>query len=233
MGLHECVCGRPELHPEQPARIELIYNRLSETGLLGRTTPLKPRKCTLEELLLVHTEAYISQWVLDCQQSTTGARLGGEGRVGVRRLRERLSSGEGSGATSGTGDVDPEQQSPEGAGLGRPMRLPCGGWGADADTVWNEQHTINAARIAVGIVSDLAIKIANTELRNGFAIVRPPGIYSPSLLHLCSVFSKNIPNRNYIPQHFYAQHYHFYSKFSGSSLHLGPRAKFLTPVQFQ
>ncbi|XP_078803857.1 histone deacetylase 7 isoform X3 [Oryzias latipes] len=53
--------------------------------------------------------------------------------------------------------------------------LPCGGVGVDIDTVWNEHHTAAASRIAAGCVIDLALKVAQRELRNGFAVVRPPG----------------------------------------------------------
>lgn len=54
-------------------------------------------------------------------------------------------------------------------------RLPCGGIGVDSDTIWNNAHTANAARLAVGCVVELTLKIVRGELRNGFAIVRPPG----------------------------------------------------------
>ncbi|XP_024082353.1 histone deacetylase 4 isoform X13 [Cimex lectularius] len=55
------------------------------------------------------------------------------------------------------------------------VRLPCGGVGVDSDTTWNEIHTAPAARIAVGSVIDLAIKTATGDIKNGFAVVRPPG----------------------------------------------------------
>ncbi|MEQ2266328.1 hypothetical protein XENORESO_020175 [Xenotaenia resolanae] len=53
--------------------------------------------------------------------------------------------------------------------------LPCGGVGVDIDTVWNEQHTAAASQIAAGCIIDLALKVAQRELKNGFAVVRPPG----------------------------------------------------------
>ncbi|XP_075997062.1 histone deacetylase 7-like [Genypterus blacodes] len=55
------------------------------------------------------------------------------------------------------------------------LRLPCGGVGVDIDTVWNEIHTSAASRLAAGCVTDLALKVAQGELKNGFAVVRPPG----------------------------------------------------------
>lgn len=55
------------------------------------------------------------------------------------------------------------------------VRLACGGVGVDLDTTWNEHHTAAAARMAVGCVVDLAFKAAREDVKNGFAVVRPPG----------------------------------------------------------
>ncbi|XP_006865396.1 PREDICTED: histone deacetylase 7 isoform X2 [Chrysochloris asiatica] len=55
------------------------------------------------------------------------------------------------------------------------VMLPCGGVGVDNDTIWNELHSSNAACWAAGSVTDLAFKVASRELKNGFAVVRPPG----------------------------------------------------------
>uniref|UniRef100_A0A673AKR6 Histone deacetylase n=1 Tax=Sphaeramia orbicularis TaxID=375764 RepID=A0A673AKR6_9TELE len=43
------------------------------------------------------------------------------------------------------------------------------------DTIWNEVHSTTAARLAVGSVAELVFKVASGELKNGFAVVRPPG----------------------------------------------------------
>uniref|UniRef100_A0A674JI03 Histone deacetylase n=1 Tax=Terrapene triunguis TaxID=2587831 RepID=A0A674JI03_9SAUR len=50
--------------------------------------------------------------------------------------------------------------------------LPCG---ARGDTVWNEMHSSSAVRMAVGCLVELAFKVASGELKNGFAVIRPPG----------------------------------------------------------
>ncbi|XP_036397085.1 histone deacetylase 4-like [Megalops cyprinoides] len=55
------------------------------------------------------------------------------------------------------------------------VRLPCGGIGVDSDTIWNEVHSSSAARLAVGSVIELVFKVASGDLKNGFAVVRPPG----------------------------------------------------------
>lgn len=53
--------------------------------------------------------------------------------------------------------------------------LKCGGLGVDSDTYWSEQYTSVAARTAVGTVLELSTMVAHGELKNGFALVRPPG----------------------------------------------------------
>ncbi|XP_078279374.1 histone deacetylase 5-like [Rhinoraja longicauda] len=55
------------------------------------------------------------------------------------------------------------------------LTLPCGGLGVDSDTIWNEMHSSSAAGMAVGCVIELGSKVAPGELKNGFAVVRPPG----------------------------------------------------------
>ncbi|KAF5403363.1 Histone deacetylase [Paragonimus heterotremus] len=57
----------------------------------------------------------------------------------------------------------------------RLCKLNCGGFGVDSDTVWNPSTTARAARLAVGQVLCLAHKVASNQLRNGFALIRPPG----------------------------------------------------------
>lgn len=60
-------------------------------------------------------------------------------------------------------------------GVRQLVRLACGGLGVDSDTAWSDAHTPAAARAAAGAVLDLAVRTAKGELRNGFAVVRPPG----------------------------------------------------------
>uniref|UniRef100_A0A667YN97 histone deacetylase n=1 Tax=Myripristis murdjan TaxID=586833 RepID=A0A667YN97_9TELE len=51
----------------------------------------------------------------------------------------------------------------------------CMCWQVDSDTIWNEVHSSSAARLAAGSVVELVFKVASGELKNGFAVVRPPG----------------------------------------------------------
>ncbi|XP_027727889.1 histone deacetylase 9 isoform X13 [Vombatus ursinus] len=53
---HQCVCGRSALHPEHAGRIQSIWSRLQETGLLNKCERIQGRKASLEELHLVHSD---------------------------------------------------------------------------------------------------------------------------------------------------------------------------------
>ena len=45
-----------------------------------------------------------------------------------------------------------------GGGGAELLRLPCGGWGVDTDTVWNEVNTPTAAKVAAGSLIELVNK---------------------------------------------------------------------------
>jgi acetoin utilization deacetylase AcuC-like enzyme len=48
----------------------------------------------------------------------------------------------------------------------------------DQDNSWNEAHTPLACRVAIGSTFELARLVCAGKLRNGFALVRPPGSHA-------------------------------------------------------
>lgn len=56
----------------------------------------------------------------------------------------------------------------------------CGGFALeqDQDNAWNEETTPTACRVAVGAVYDMARLVWEGKIRNGFALVRPPGSHA-------------------------------------------------------
>uniref|UniRef100_A0A8C9RSU9 Histone deacetylase n=1 Tax=Scleropages formosus TaxID=113540 RepID=A0A8C9RSU9_SCLFO len=146
---HQCACGNSTVHPEHAGRVQSIWSRLQETGLRAKCECVRGRKATLEELRTIHSESHVLLYGTNpLRHKPDGKRLP---VVLVRRSLVRRS-------------VTPVF-----------VRLPCGGVGVDNDTVWNELHSSSAARLAVGSVLELVFKVASGELRNGFAVVRPPG----------------------------------------------------------
>uniref|UniRef100_A0A8C6PT75 Histone deacetylase n=1 Tax=Nothobranchius furzeri TaxID=105023 RepID=A0A8C6PT75_NOTFU len=138
---HQCVCGNAHIHPEHAGRVQSIWSRLQETGLLSRCERIRGRKASVDEIQSVHSEFH--------------TLLYGTSPLNRHKLDHKKLLG-------------PISQKMYAV-------LPCGGIGVDSDTVWNEMHSSAAVRMAVGSVIELAFKVAGGELKNGFAVVRPPG----------------------------------------------------------
>ncbi|XP_019328340.1 PREDICTED: histone deacetylase 9 isoform X2 [Aptenodytes forsteri] len=138
---HQCMCGNYANHPEHAGRIQSIWSRLQETGLLNKCERIRGRKASLEEIQLVHSEHH--------------SLLYGTSPLNRQKLDPRKL----------LGNVSQKLFS----------LLPCGGLGVDSDTVWNELHSAGAARMAVGCGGEDGHEVYSGELRNGFAVVRPPG----------------------------------------------------------
>ncbi|CAL8238295.1 unnamed protein product [Lota lota] len=138
---HQCVCGNTQIHPEHAGRVQSIWSRLQETGLLTRCERVRGRKATLEEVQTVHSEFH--------------TLLYGTSPLNRHKLDHKKI----------LGPISNKMYA----------QLPCGGIGVDSDTVWNEMHSSGAVRMAVGSLIELAFKVAAGELKNGFAVVRPPG----------------------------------------------------------
>ncbi|XP_030921397.1 histone deacetylase 5, partial [Geospiza fortis] len=138
---HQCTCGNTTIPPEHAGRIQSIWSRLQETGLLGKCERIRGRKATLEEIQTVHSEHH--------------ALLYGTSPLNRQKLDSKKL----------LGPITPKTYAV----------LPCGGIGVDSDTVWNELHSSSAVRTAVGCLLELAFKVAAGEVKNGFAVIRPPG----------------------------------------------------------
>ncbi|PAA93387.1 hypothetical protein BOX15_Mlig002081g3, partial [Macrostomum lignano] len=69
---HRCMCNQSGLHPENPFRLELVWQRLVECGLAARCLRFRSRKATIEELRLCHDEMYS---VLHATQPSQRTRL--------------------------------------------------------------------------------------------------------------------------------------------------------------
>ncbi|XP_013777776.1 histone deacetylase 4-like [Limulus polyphemus] len=136
---HVCICGDNSYHPEHGGRLQSIWARLQETGLVSRCERIRGRKASLEELQTCHSEAYTMLF---------GTNPLNRHRLDMSKLDLPIKSF---------------------------VMLSCGGIGVDSDTIWNELHTASASRMAAGCVTELALKVATGEIKNGFAVVRPPG----------------------------------------------------------
>lgn len=55
---HACTCGDNSSHPEHSGRLQSVWARLLETGLVQRCDRVRARKASLEELKVCHSEAH-------------------------------------------------------------------------------------------------------------------------------------------------------------------------------
>ena len=61
-----------DVHPECPARLNVIMESLREEGLLDRLVPLPFRQAKAEEIVLVHEPAYVDLIRMVCDEGFTG-----------------------------------------------------------------------------------------------------------------------------------------------------------------
>ncbi|CAG9859580.1 unnamed protein product [Phyllotreta striolata] len=158
---HACICGNNAIHPEHAGRLQSIWSRLLETGLVSRCDRLRPRKATPQELQTCHSESHVLLY----------------GTSSLNRHKTDLSKLSTLPVTAF-------------------VRLSCGGIGVDSDTTWNDIYTAPAARMAVGCTVDLAVRTWTGDIRNGFAIVRPPGHHAEpqQAMGFCYFNSVSIPS---------------------------------------
>ncbi|BGP49310.1 Histone deacetylase hda1 [Rhodotorula kratochvilovae] len=112
-------------HPEQPARITGIYNKLLNNGLVAKMVRVPVREVLREEVMLVHSEGH---W--DRVRATGFQTI--EYLETCKEFFERLS-------------------------------------------LYVNPDSAFCARLSCGGVIEMARAVAEGQIRNGFAIVRPPG----------------------------------------------------------
>ncbi|VUZ43661.1 unnamed protein product [Hymenolepis diminuta] len=201
---HICLCphgNNPQVHPEHPLRIISILERIAGVRLQippGLLSPgeqdskvaipdglplaffckwMRARMATREELAIFHTEEHISRY---CSEELSATSSEDEG-VHDRAMADDDDMVH---KPSATKDIPTEtgisRKKPSVEKISKRSSFPlvtlrCGGVGVDSDTVWNPGTTSTSARLAVGQVLCLAHNLACGRLRNGFAIVHPPG----------------------------------------------------------
>ncbi|GAA5917900.1 hypothetical protein JCM6882_003984 [Rhodosporidiobolus microsporus] len=126
MTLHAPLREEPDdRHPEQPARIVGVFNKLTTGGLLDRMQRVAVREVLREEVMLVHSEGH---W--DRVRATGFQTV--EYLETCKEFFERLS-------------------------------------------LYVNPDSAFAARLSCGGVIEMCRAVAEGQIRNGFAIVRPPG----------------------------------------------------------
>ena len=162
MLFRSCYCKRSDLHLENPERLVVIYESLKKANLLDDCEIIRSYCATIDMLTECH--AYVTKDILEiifnfcCLHSyfspTHVYLFGCDQRQRTQQspalLTQRINS---------------------------LLPLPCGGFGMndDVDTIWNDMYTARACRLAIGNTIELSKYVLDGKLKNGFAIVRPPG----------------------------------------------------------
>nr|CAB3252143.1 histone deacetylase 9 [Phallusia mammillata] len=155
-------CACGDDHIENSGRLEAIWKRLKKCGILSEKVLNHEGQCELIDARKATTD--------ELQLVHTQEHTLRYGTTSLARKELDLAS--------------------------KFIVLPCGGVGVDngidIDTVWNELATINAARMAVGCTVDLAILVAENKLKNGFALVRPPGHHAQKNLAMAFCYFNSV-----------------------------------------
>ena len=137
---HQCECENTEIHPENPSRVGIIWEHLVQSGLADLCMKVS-RVATLDEIRSIHTHSHAIFYGSDAASATS--------------VTTSLSN-----SGSGTSIIPATAAAAASVRRSKFSLLKCGGVGVDADTFWNELHTANAARTAVGTVVELSTKVS-------------------------------------------------------------------------
>ena len=113
-----------EGHPDHPRRLKPLYHRLKELAVRNQFVSIVPSEATEEEILLVHSPAYLAKVratagqaasalsadTLTCDRSWQIARLAVGGTIGaIRQVAAEIVDGEFAHCISRKGD-DPDRR---------------------------------------------------------------------------------------------------------------------------
>ncbi|GAA5806564.1 hypothetical protein HPULCUR_012102 [Helicostylum pulchrum] len=222
MSLHCCPChSRETIHPERPDRISSILQAFHNNRLLRYFGRIHAREITTTELLRVHTFSHVRNYypmddntvvikketkplkvtsiaallnpapALNTRQKTVMMRGVGGGVVVqadqdlIKRQHRRFSSA--------AAAVDATQTNPDPiAPPGLVCKMSCGELGIAVDTTFHPLHSSLSARVAAGALINLVQPIIQGQMRNGFALVRPPGHHAENDAAMGFCFYNNV-----------------------------------------
>ncbi|KAI9357707.1 hypothetical protein BD770DRAFT_419935 [Pilaira anomala] len=222
MSLHCCPChSRETIHPERPDRISSILQAFHNNRLLRYFGRIHAREITTTELLRVHTFSHVRNYyplddssmvikkeeskplkvtsiaallnpapALNTRQKTVMRGVGGGVVVQadqdlIKRQHRRFSSA--------AAAVDASQSNPDPvAPPGLVCKMSCGELGIAVDTTFHPLHSSLSARVAAGALLSLVHPIIQGQMRNGFALVRPPGHHAENDAAMGFCFYNNV-----------------------------------------
>ena len=148
---HQCECENTEIHPENPSRVGTIWEHFVQTGLADLCMRVS-RVATLDEIRSVHSHSH--------------SHFYGSDAASAASIATSLSN-----SGSVTSVIPATAAAAANVRRSKFSVLKCGGVGVDADTFWNELHTANAARTAVGTVIELSAKVSVSSVENSCKLI--------------------------------------------------------------
>ncbi|KAI7905380.1 uncharacterized protein BX663DRAFT_483902 [Cokeromyces recurvatus] len=218
MSLHTCPChSRETIHPERPDRISSILQAFHSNRMLRYFGRVHAREITTQELLRVHTFQHVRNYYpLDENEQipkrkrplkvTSIAALlnpieepprpkvmrGVSGDVIVQADKEHIRE-QHRRFSSAAAAADASQSNPQpNAPPGLICKMTCGELGISVDTTFHPLYSSLSARVASGALLALVEPIIKGQLRNGFALIRPPGHHAEDDLAMGFCFYNNV-----------------------------------------
>ncbi|KAL0096184.1 hypothetical protein J3Q64DRAFT_1706626 [Phycomyces blakesleeanus] len=195
MSFHACPCHEREtVHPEQPGRIRSILDAFYTNRMLRYFRRVHAREVTKEELMRVHTFAHVRNYYPYHTKATSiEALLNPTPPPPTTTTTANVTPR----PTSHLLHLVPSENTVNTLFPPSPPLLPlttnnttltspntppglihqmtCGELGIAGDTTFHPHHSSLSARVSAGALIELSNQIVEGRLRNGFALIRPPG----------------------------------------------------------
>ncbi|KAI8972642.1 hypothetical protein BDB01DRAFT_809389 [Pilobolus umbonatus] len=195
MILHTCPCQSREItHPERPDRITSIFKALHSRRLLRYFKRIRAREVTPDELLRVHTFSHVRNYFPLLSQSS-------EKPIKITSIAAILNHSPPPSPKSmtfgvGGGKVIKIEKQNKQCHLFTPpdllYKMSCGELGIAVDTTYHPLYSRVSAKISAGGLIELVDAIVREEIKNGFALIRPPGHHAEDDAAMGYCFYNNV-----------------------------------------
>lgn len=213
MMLHQCPCHSKEvIHPERPDRISYILDSLHSKRLLRHFRRIHTREVTSNELLRVHTFSHVRNYypLLSSNKdkkpikiTSIAALLNDDSPPAspIIKHEPHSSSVATSYGVAGGGDTKVIKVEPPSdtrfplSDFSPPdllYKMSCDELGIAVDTTYHPMYSRTAAKLSAGGLIELSDSIVKGELKNGFALIRPPGHHAENDAAMGYCFYNNV-----------------------------------------
>lgn len=209
MALHTCPCHNKITHPERPDRITCIFDTLHQHRLLRYVQPVPAREATTDELLKAHTPAHVhhySPYRPSSSNNATVEEYDDDEEDPNPRARKMISIAallnpeppkrqlvnNNATMTKELSTVTTAATTHVVAPSTSKSKMICGQPGIAGDTTFHPRFSIISARVAAGALLNMTDAIIQGRVRNGFAVIRPPGHHAQDDIAMGYCFFNNV-----------------------------------------